>query len=255
MSAVRRLGVVLLSGGLDSTTVAAQARREGYELSAVTVHYGQAHRRELDSAARVAQALGIRQRVVDVSFFKELAWYSALTQPERFSLPTERKPEEMEADIPITYVPLRNTFLITMAASLLESEVLHALEREGVAPGDLQASVFIAANALDYSGYPDCRPEYYDAVLEVLRRGSKSGTQYGVALQVKTPIIRLSKAEIVRLAVEVGAPLEHTWSCYAGGERPCGRCDSCVLREKGFREAGVVDPALAPAIASGQPSR
>jgi len=249
MNASRRLGVVLLSGGLDSTTVATLARREGYELSAVTVHYGQSHRRELDAAARVAQALGLRHRVVDVSFFKELAWYSALTQPDRFPLPSDRSPAEMEADIPITYVPLRNSFLITLAAALLESEALHALEHDGVAPDDLRAVVFIAANALDYSGYPDCRPDYYEAMVEALRRGSKLGMQYGVPVRIETPIIHLSKAEIVRLAVEVGAPLEVTWSCYASGDQPCGRCDSCVLRAKGFREAGVADPAREPAVA------
>jgi 7-cyano-7-deazaguanine synthase len=249
MTGSKRLGVVLLSGGLDSTTVAALARREGYELSAVTVHYGQSHRRELESAAQVARALGMSHRVVDVSFFKDLAWYSALTQPDRFSLPADRSPAEMEADIPITYVPLRNSFLITMAAALLESEALQALEHGGVAPNELEAVVFIAANALDYSGYPDCRPEYFQAMVEALRRGSKLGMQYDVPVRIETPIIHLSKAQIVRLAVELGAPLEHTWSCYTGGEHPCGRCDSCVLREKGFREAGVADPALAAVVA------
>jgi 7-cyano-7-deazaguanine synthase len=243
---VTRLGLVLLSGGLDSTTVAALAVRRGYEVSAVTVRYGQAHSREVDSAARVAQALGINQRVVDVSFFKELAWYSALTHPERFALPAERSPEEMARDIPITYVPLRNTFFLTLGAALLESEALDAIENRGADPAALEAVLFVAANAVDYSGYPDCRPEFYSAVAEVLRLGSKLGTQYGVAFRVETPVIDKSKADIVRLAAEVGAPLEHTWSCYEGGSRPCGNCDSCLLRAKGFAEAGIPDPALAP---------
>jgi 7-cyano-7-deazaguanine synthase in queuosine biosynthesis len=147
---MRRLGLVLLSGGLDSTTVAALAVRQGYQLSAVTVHYGQAHRREIESANAVAAALGIRHQVVDVTFFKELAWYSALTHPEQFALPANRSTHDMTQDIPI-----------------------------------------------------------------------------------------------VRLAMAVGAPLAHTWSCYAGGERPCGGCDSCLLRAKGFEEAGAADPALA----------
>jgi 7-cyano-7-deazaguanine synthase len=243
----KRLAVVLLSGGLDSTTVAALARRDGYDVSAVTAHYGQRHAREVEAARRVADALGLRHRVVDVAFFGELAWYSALTHPERFVLPTDRSLEAMAHEIPVTYVPLRNTFLMTLGAALLESEALQAIEEQGVAPADLEAALFIAANALDYSGYPDCRPEYYAALTESLRLGSKLGTQYGVPFRIETPIIRLTKGEIVRLGEEVGAPLAETWSCYEGGERPCGRCDSCLLRAKGFAEAGVADPALVPA--------
>jgi 7-cyano-7-deazaguanine synthase len=243
---MKRLGLVLLSGGLDSTTVAALARRQGYDLSAVTVHYGQAHHREIESARRVAQALALNHRVVDVTFFKELAWYSALTHPERFALPADRAPEAMAQDIPVTYVPLRNTFFLTLGAALLESEALQAIEGERILPAQLEAVLFIAANAVDYSGYPDCRPEYYRAMAESLRLGSKLGTQYGVAPRIETPLIQFSKAEIVRLAVQVGAPLEHTWSCYEGGDHPCGRCDSCLLRAKGFEEAGTPDPALAP---------
>ena len=108
----------------------------------------------------------------------------------------------------------------------------------------MKATIFVAANAIDYSGYPDCRPEFYEAAVETLRLGSKLGTQYGISFTVETPLIDKSKADIVRLAVESGAPLEHTWSCYEGGARPCGRCDSCHLRAKGFAEAGVPDPAL-----------
>ncbi len=242
---MRSLGAILLSGGLDSTTVAAAAVGEGYELSAITVHYGQKHDREIEAARRVAEALGLRQQIVDVSFFRELAWYSALTNPERFGLPRDRPPEAMSHDVPITYVPLRNTFFVTMAAAFLESACLSAIELDGCAPGDLRASIFVAANAVDYSGYPDCRPEFYQAVAEALRLGSKLGTQYGVAFEVRTPLIELSKADIVRLAIEVNAPLRHTWSCYQGGDAPCGRCDSCLLRAKGFAEAGLPDPALA----------
>jgi 7-cyano-7-deazaguanine synthase len=245
MTARTRLGLVLLSGGLDSTTVAAMALRQGYALSAVTVHYGQAHAREVDAAREVATALGINQRVVDVGFFRDLAWYSALTHPEQFALPAERSVEEMAADIPITYVPLRNSLFVTLGAAYLESEALDAIERRGVDPAHLEARLFIAANALDYSGYPDCRPEFYRSVTETVRLGSKLGTQYGVAIQIETPLIAMTKAEIVRAAVAAGAPLEHTWSCYQGGAAPCGRCDSCLLRAKGFAEAGVGDPALA----------
>jgi 7-cyano-7-deazaguanine synthase in queuosine biosynthesis len=125
----RRFGVVLLSGGLDSTTVAAVARGQGYELLAVTVNYGQAHRREVLAAEAVAQELGIAQRIVDVSFFRDLAWYSALTQPERFGLPGDRSTGQMATDVPITYVPLRNTFSLTLGAAVLESQALHAIEK------------------------------------------------------------------------------------------------------------------------------
>ncbi|MGE3268868.1 MAG: 7-cyano-7-deazaguanine synthase QueC [Chloroflexota bacterium] len=241
-----KLGLVLLSGGLDSTTVAAMAVRDGYELSAVTVHYGQAHAREVESARLVADALGIKQRIVDLTFFKDLAWYSALTHPEQFALPTERTLDQMVADIPITYVPLRNTLFVTLGAAFLESEALDAIERQGADPATLKARLFIAANALDYSGYPDCRPEFYTSVTETLRLGSKLGTQYGISIQVETPLIAMTKAQIARAAVEANAPLEHTWSCYQGGTHPCGTCDSCVLRDKGFAEAGLIDPALAP---------
>lgn len=241
---MRHLGLVLLSGGLDSTTVAALARRRGYELLALTVHYGQAHRREIDAARRIAVSLQLQHEVVDVLFFKDLAWYSALTHPERFDLPTKRTLEAMGVDIPITYVPLRNTFFLTLGAALLESRVLNLIENEDVSPGDVEATIFIAANALDYSGYPDCRPEFYDAISETIRLGSKIGTQYGIGIRIETPIINKTKAEIVRLGLEVAAPLEQTWSCYDGRDVPCGCCDSCLLRAKGFAEAGVVDPAL-----------
>ena len=241
---MRRLGIVLLSGGLDSTTLAAIAVRQGYELSAVTVHYGQSHAREVEAARAVASALGIEQRIVDVSFFGELAWYSALTHPEHFALPAQRTTEQMAHDIPISYVPLRNTFFLTLAGAYLESQALAAIERQGAPPAQVSATLFIAANAIDYSGYPDCRPEFYRAAADTLRLGSKLGTQYGISFQIETPLIDKTKADIVRLAMDVGAPLEHTWSCYEGGQRPCGRCDSCLLRAKGFAEAGLADPAL-----------
>lgn len=240
---MKQLGLVLLSGGLDSTTVAALARREGYHLSAVTVHYGQVQAREIEAARRVAQELGLDHHIVDVSFFRGLAWYSALTRPDQFTVPVDRPAVTLAQDIPITYVPLRNTFFLTLGAALLESQALHAIEVQGVPPAELEAVLFIAANALDYSGYPDCRPGYYRAIADTLRLGSKLGTQYGRPFRIETPLIAKSKAEIVRLAFEIGAPLRHTWSCYSGGPEPCGRCDSCQLRAKGFAEAARPDPA------------
>jgi 7-cyano-7-deazaguanine synthase len=236
---------VLLSGGLDSTTVAALARSRGYELIALTAHYGQRHQREILAAKAVASSLGLTHRIVDVSFFGDLAWYSALTSPDRFQVPASRSTEQMSHDVPITYVPMRNTFFLTLGAALLESQVLHAIEAESASPKDVSATLFIAANAIDYSGYPDCRPEFYASAAETLRQGSKLGTQFGVPFQIETPLIKLSKAEIVRLALDVHAPLGHTWSCYEGGDHPCGTCDSCLLRAKGFAEAATADPALA----------
>jgi len=241
---MKKMGVILLSGGLDSTTVATQAVNGGYELIAITLHYGQTHSKEIDAAAEISQRLGLIHKIIDVSFFKELAWYSALTSPDRFEVPPDRAVEEMAAAIPVTYVPLRNTFFMTMAAAYLESEILHFIEGESGSPEDVEASLFIAANAIDYSGYPDCRPEFYESVAETLKLGSKIGTQYGIPFKIQTPLIALSKAEIAQLSLEIEAPTELTWSCYLGGETPCGTCDSCILRANGFKDAGLADPAL-----------
>ena len=242
--------IVLLSGGLDSTTVAAHALREGYEVRALTIGYGQLHIRELASARAVANTLGIPLIEVDAGFYAGLASHSALTDSATHALPENRDTARMSVDIPITYVPLRNTFFVTLAAAALESWLLSRIERDGVDPASLQGAIFVGANAIDYSGYPDCRPEFYDSLIEVLRLGSKVGTAYHVPMRIEAPIIRMSKAEIVRYALELGAPLEHTWSCYAGGDVPCGVCDSCALRIAGFAAAGVSDPALATATAT-----
>lgn len=237
-------GVSLLSGGLDSTTVTAYARATTDRLTALTFRYGQSHSKEVDCARSIAQLMGIPHELLDISFFGKVAWYSALTSPERFSLPTDRAAEQMGFSIPITYVPLRNTFFLALAAAFLESQVLYAIEVEGIAPPQVAARLFMAPNAIDYSGYPDCRPEYYERMAEALKYGSKMWTQYHILIQMETPIIDKTKAEIVRLAMELNAPLEYTWSCYQGGLVPCGRCDSCVLRAKGFQEAGYPDPLL-----------
>lgn len=241
---MRKVGVVLLSGGLDSTTVAAYALKQGYELWAITLDYGQQHHKELESARRVSGMLRIKHEVIDISFFGKLAWYSALTEPERFDIPSERTAGEMAASIPLTYVPLRNTLFLVIAAAFLESEVLYLIEREEIAPEEIEAHIFIAANAIDYSGYPDCRPEYFSKMGGVLLDGSKLGSQYKKQINIETPLISMSKAEIVRMAMDLQAPLEYTWSCYRGGETPCSECDSCILRAKGFNEAGYDDPLM-----------
>ncbi len=235
--------MVLLSGGLDSATVAAHAVREGHEVRAITIDYGQRHLRELRSARAIAERLSIPLLEVDASFYAKLASHSALTDQALHALPQNREQANMSIDIPITYVPLRNTFFVTLAAAALESRLLELIERDSVAPATLQGAIYVGANAIDYSGYPDCRPEFYDEIAQVLRLGSKVGTAYNVPMRIEAPIIAMTKADIVRYAVELGAPIELTWSCYAGDEVPCGTCDSCVLRANGFRDAGMADPA------------
>ncbi|MCH7738227.1 MAG: 7-cyano-7-deazaguanine synthase QueC [Chloroflexi bacterium] len=237
-------GVSLLSGGLDSTTVTVLAKGKTDHLTALTFHYGQSHSKEVDCAAEVARSIGVSQELVDISFLGKVAWYSALTNPERFPVPEDRDAAQMGNSIPITYVPLRNTIFLSLAAAYLESQVLYAIETESVSPADVKALIYMAPNAIDYSGYPDCRPEFFDKMAESLEYGSKLWTEYHVRLQIETPIIEMSKADIVKLGMKIQAPLELTWSCYLGGETPCGRCDSCILRVNGFKDAGYPDPAL-----------
>ena len=237
-------GVSLLSGGLDSTTVTAYAIPLTGDLTALTFQYGQTHSKEVDCAKEISQVLGVRHQLLDISFLRDVAWYSALTHPERFPVPEDRTTEQMGVSIPITYVPLRNTIFLALAAAFLESQVLHAIEEEGLAPEGVEARLFMAPNAIDYSGYPDCRPEFFTQMAQALDLGSKIWTQYHIPIQVETPIIDKSKADIVKMAMELQAPVELTWSCYLGNPKPCGSCDSCILRAKGFQEAGFPDPLL-----------
>ncbi len=238
-------GVTLLSGGLDSTTVTAYAKGRVDHLSAITFNYGQTHSKEVDCAVKIAGLMGIEHTVVDISFLPDVAWYSALTSPDRFRVPSGRTGEQIGHAIPITYVPMRNTIFLSLAAAYLESRVLNAIEVEEVDASQVSAHIYMAPNAIDYSGYPDCRPEFYESMKRTLELGSKLWAEYGVSMEIETPIIDLTKAEIVALGTKLGAPLEHTWSCYEGREVPCGSCESCVLRAKGFAEAGIPDPALA----------
>ncbi len=241
---MRSYGVALLSGGLDSTTVTAYAKARVDKMSAITFHYGQSHSKEVDCAVRIASIMDIEHRLLDISFLSDVAWYSALTNPDRFPVPSGRSSKEIGHGVPITYVPMRNTIFLSLAVAYLESCVLYAIEVERVGASDVDASVYMAPNALDYSGYPDCRPEFYENVKQTLAFGSKLWTEYRVPIRVETPIIHLSKAEIAALGTSLNAPLEHTWSCYKGGEFPCGVCDSCILRARGFAEAGIPDPLL-----------
>jgi 7-cyano-7-deazaguanine synthase len=218
--------VVLLSGGLDSATAAAMAREDGFELYALTVFYGQRHRCEIESARAVARALGVARHVelpVDLSAFGGSALTGAIEVPKDRPLDA--------ADIPVTYVPARNTVFLSLA--LAWAETLGARD------------VFIGVNALDYSGYPDCRPEFIQAFERLADLATRAGVE-GARMKIHAPLIRLSKAEIIRRGLELGVDYAITHSCYdpdASG-RPCEHCDSCLLRAKGFAEAGVADPAL-----------
>jgi len=241
---MKKIGVILLSGGLDSTTVAAYAIKQDYELMGITIRYGQKHRREIQSAIEVARLLNIHHKVVNLDFFKKLAWYSALTSSNIFTVPHSRSISDMAVSVPITYVPLRNTFFITLAAAYIESQALSLIENRQVSSQDLTVAIFIAANAIDYSGYPDCRPEYYQQIGQTLFLGSKLGKQYGIPIKIETPVIHFSKSQIIEMAQELKAPLDYTWSCYEGGKFPCGKCDSCLLRASGFAQAGYDDPLL-----------
>ena len=243
--AMTSYGVTLLSGGLDSTTVSTIAKERVEHLWAITFHYGQSNAKEVSSAKKITDILGIKHRILDISFLSEISWYSALTSPDSFASPSSRTIEEIGHGVPITYVPMRNLIFMSLAAAFLESQVLHALETENIPPSDVEAVIYIAPNALDYSGYPDCRPEFYERLQHTFDKGSKLSTVYGISLKVETPIINLSKAEIAALGMKIGAPLEHTWSCYGSLEKPCGHCDSCILRAKGFAKAEITDPLLA----------
>ena len=230
----RGRAVALLSGGLDSVTAMAMAIADGWYVDlAVNVSYGQRHSRESDSAMRIAEAMDIPLRVIDFPL-GDICHVSSLVGDT--DVPVGRQVEDMSKGIPSTYVPMRNTFLCTIATAILEGDM-------GRHPDCPLWAVVIGANAVDYSGYPDCRPEYYDALRLALSRGSRFCDREG-DLRLVTPIIGLTKAEIISRAVALKAPLEHTWSCYVGGERPCGECDSCKIRADGFASAGVPDPAL-----------
>ena len=237
-----KVGVVSLSGGQDSTTVLALAKNQGYELYALSFVYGQTLNRETEQAKKICEALGVKHKIFNVSGFGDLAWFSALTHPEKFQIPKYEKHEELGDAIPFTYVPLRNSFFLVCCAAYLESTILERIEMEDADPKSIQARLFMAANFLDYTNYPDCRPEFFRKAEEFLTTGSKLGTFYKVPIKIETPIIEMSKKEITRLGVRLGAPLHLTRTCYAGEEEACGKCPSCLLRIKGFREAGYIDP-------------
>lgn len=219
--------VILLSGGLDSTTALAIAKAEGFEPYALSFRYGQRHNVELDAAARVAAALGVAEHIIADIDLRRFGG-SALTSDT--DVPKGRSVDAMGEGIPVTYVPARNTVFLSFA--LAWAEVLEAQD------------IFIGVNALDYSGYPDCRPEYIAAYQNMANLATRAGVEGRARLTVHTPLIHLTKAEIIRRGLEHGVDYALTSSCYDPGPdgRPCGQCDSCLLRKKGFAESDMPDP-------------
>jgi 7-cyano-7-deazaguanine synthase len=207
--------VVLLSGGLDSSTVLFHALKKGYDCRCLIFDYGQRHKREIRSAAGVARAAKCPYRTIKIT----LPWKTSSLLDKNIKIPLKLK----KSGLPTTYVPGRNTIFISFALSFAE-----AIKAE---------TVFIGANAVDYSGYPDCRPGYYKALNKVLG-------ELGTGVRIETPLIKKTKSDIVKMAGKLKVPLNLTWSCYKGGKKPCGECDSCRFRAKGFREAGLQDPSL-----------
>jgi len=221
--------VCLLSGGLDSSTCLALAKREGYECFALSFDYGQRHRVELEAAARVAASLGVARHLTLTLDLRQFG-HSALTAA--IAVPKRRSAAEIAGGIPVTYVPARNTIFLSLA--LAWAEVLGA------------SDIFIGVNAVDYSGYPDCRPEYIQAFERMANLATKAAVEGRAAIRIHTPLIQLSKAGIVKLGYELNVDFRLTHSCYdpAPDGRPCGECDSCLLRGKGFKEAGLPDPLV-----------
>ncbi|MET0249832.1 MAG: 7-cyano-7-deazaguanine synthase QueC [Sphingobium sp.] len=224
MSSSQKIAVVLLSGGLDSMVSGALAREAGYRLHALSIDYGQRHRVELDAARRVAAALDVERHIVlplDLTAFGGSALTADIAVPK----------DGVGDDIPVTYVPARNTIFLSLTLGLAE-----------VAGAD---DIFIGVNALDYSGYPDCRPEFIDAFETMASLATKRGVE-GHAVRINAPLQHMSKADIAREAARLGLDAGISWSCYdpTPDERHCGQCDSCRLRSKGFAEAGLPDPTV-----------
>jgi 7-cyano-7-deazaguanine synthase len=226
MSHIKK-AVVLSSGGIDSTTVMAMAKHEGFDIHSLSFFYGQRHAVELEAAQKVADALGAAEHLVLNIDLKKIGG-SSLT--DDMDVPKARDEHTISQEIPATYVPARNTIFLSFA--LAWAEVLES------------SNIFIGVNAVDYSGYPDCRPEYIDAFERMANLATKAGVEGITKIKIRTPLIRLTKAQIIKKGVRLGLDYSVTHSCYDPSPRglACGRCDSCFLRKKGFKEAGVYDP-------------
>ncbi|MCJ7570881.1 MAG: 7-cyano-7-deazaguanine synthase QueC [Candidatus Thermoplasmatota archaeon] len=217
--------VCLISGGLDSAVSAFIAKDMGYNLFALSFIYGQRHNKEIESAKKIAKALYVKKHVIfniDISQFGGSSLVDESIKPE-----IDHKLEDIGNDIPNTYIPARNTIFLSIALNFAETIDADA--------------IFIGATAVDYSGYPDCRPEYFTAFQKMADLATKKGVN-GKSIRIITPVLKLDKAEIIKKGFTLGVPFDKTWSCYLGKEKSCGRCDSCLLRLKGFKKAGLKDP-------------
>jgi 7-cyano-7-deazaguanine synthase len=222
-----KTAVLLLSGGLDSATAGAIARAEGFELFALSVQYGQRHQWELAAAKRVAERLGVLEhQIVGV----DLGGMGGSALTADIAVPKGRSAEEMGHGIPVTYVPARNTVLLALALAFAETHQT--------------ANIFIGVNAIDYSGYPDCRPEYIAAFERLANLATKAGVEGSLQFKIHTPLIKMTKADIIRRGTELDVDFSLTHTCYDPDSQghPCGRCDACLLRLKGFADAGLTDP-------------
>jgi len=219
--------VVLVSGGVDSTTCLAIARHEGYEVFALSFNYGQRHRAEIEAARRVVKALSVREHLI-LDLPLDAIGGSALTST--IEVPKDVPPDLMQNRIPVTYVPARNTVFLSFALAWAETL--------------LAPDIFIGVNALDYSGYPDCRPEYIQSFEQTANLALKECVEGRMRIRIHTPLIEMTKAQIIKKGAELRVDFSMTHSCYDPDpfDRACGRCDSCILRKKGFREAGIADP-------------
>ena len=224
---VQKSAVVLLSGGLDSAVTLAEARRQGFSCLCLIFDYGQRHRKEIEAAKKISRMNGCSYRLIKVKFpWKGSALLDKKAAITKSSLCRDRRGYRASSNIPDTYVPARNIIFLSLALSCAEAVGASA--------------IFIGAHAQDYSGYPDCRPEFYKAFRQVSRLGTKAGVS-GKPVKIITPLINKTKAEIIVLGSKLKVPFGLTWSCYQGGKKPCGKCDSCYYRAKGFKEAGLND--------------
>lgn len=217
--------VILLSGGLDSATCLYWARNKGYKSYCLIFNYGQRHKKEIKQAIKIAKHAKCPYQLIKIS----LPWKGSSLLDKKMNIPSAMSYELPAMSIPSTYVPARNTIFLSFAISYAESIGAEA--------------IVIGTNAIDFSGYPDCRPQYYNLFRKVAILGTKRGIEKN-PIKILTPLINKTKAQIIKLGKKLKVPYELTWSCYRGGRKPCGKCDSCVLRAKGFRQAGLKDPAF-----------